>query len=177
VVLSLTDGWAVILSSLVWVGVSLLVGWRAARWADDRLDRTGPLTRLRPWEDHGRWWQRNLAVRRWKDAVPEAGAFFGGFAKRRLPSRSTGDLELFRRETVRAERVHWMIGASTPLHLLWCGPGVFAAMVAFGVVFNAPFIVIQRSNRGRLDRLIQRRQVRGRIPSADRPVDVAVGHR
>jgi glycosyl-4,4'-diaponeurosporenoate acyltransferase len=90
--------------------------------------------------------------------VPEAGGLFGGFAKRRLPSRDSDGLDLFRRETIRAERVHWLILASSPVHALWCRPTVFAAMVVFGLGFTLPFIVIQRSNRGRLDRLLARRR-------------------
>ena len=35
-------------------------------------------------------------------------------------------VDRFRRETVRAERVHWLIMASTPIHLIWCRPTVFA---------------------------------------------------
>lgn len=156
-VVQVPDGWAVLLSSTTWFAVSLVAGWRAARWPAERITTPGPVTRIRPWEDDGRWWQRHLRVRAWKDRVPEAGALFGGVAKRRLPSRATGDLEMFRRETIRAERVHWLILASTPLHLLWCGPVLSAAMAAFGLAFTLPFIVIQRSNRGRLDRLLARR--------------------
>ncbi len=86
---SVGDTAAVVLSSFAWLGVSLVVGWWANRWPLSRVERTGPLTRLRDWEDAGRWWQRHLAVRRWKDRVPEAGALFaGGYAKRRVPSRA-----------------------------------------------------------------------------------------
>lgn len=159
-IFDLSDGIAIALSSLAWFAVSFVVGWWGAGWPSTRVQQTGPLTRIRSWEDDGRWWQRHLRVRAWKDRVPEAGGLFGGLVKRRLPSRSTPDLELFRRETIRAERVHWLILASTPLHLLWCGPGLAAAMIAFGVAFTVPFIVIQRSNRGRLDRLIERRSAR-----------------
>ena len=63
----------------------------------------------------------------------------------------------FRREPIRAARVHWLILASTPIHFLWCRPTIAAGMLAFGLVANVPFIVIQRFNRGRLDRLIARR--------------------
>ncbi len=162
---------AVLVSSLAWFGVSVAAGWWASRWPAERVSRTGPVTTLRRWEGGGRWWQRHLRVRSWKERVPEAGGLFGGVAKRKLPSRATEDLELFRRETIRGERVHWLIAASTPLHALWCDPGLFAAMVAFGVVFSAPFIVIQRANRGRLDRLIARRR------SSSAPAGAAVDRR
>lgn len=152
------DPWAVGASALTWATVSLVVGYRANQWPPQRLEHTGLLTTMRRWERGGAFWQRWLRVRSWKDRLPEAGAFFAeGTSTRRIPSRSTADLGRFRRETVRAERVHWAILASTPVHLLWCRPTVMAGMVAFGVLFNAPFIVIQRFNRGRLERVIARR--------------------
>jgi glycosyl-4,4'-diaponeurosporenoate acyltransferase len=157
VLVDVSDPLVVLLSSLTWFLTSVVVGAWAAGWSPERVDEPGPVTSLRAWEDHGRWWQRHLRVRAWKDRLPEAGAVFGGFAKTRVPSRSTSDLALFRRETIRAERVHWLILASTPIHAVWCRPAAFAAMVAFGLVFSLPFIVIQRSNRGRLERLIGRR--------------------
>lgn len=153
-----SHGVAVLLSSTTWLVVSVVIGWWGAHWPADRLTSEGPITTIRGWEHHGRWWQRHLRVRAWKDRVPEAGGVFGGYAKRHLPSNSSEGLELFRRETIRAERVHWLILASTPLHAVWCGPGLFAAMVVFGVAFTVPFIVIQRSNRGRLDLLLDRRR-------------------
>lgn len=155
------DGVAVALSSATWFLVSLVIGWRAVHWSATRLE-PGPVTRLRGWERSGSTWQRVLHVRRWKDAVPEAGGLFaGGRSKRHIGGRSTEDLETYGRETVRAERVHWLILATTPLHALWCRPALFAWMVGFGVVFNVPSIVIQRYNRGRLDRLLARRAPTG----------------
>lgn len=153
------DGWAVAASSFTWFVVSAAVGKWASRLPAERLTRTGPITTLRRWEQNGYIWQRALRVARWKDRVPEAGGLFaGGYPKRRVRSRETSDLEHFRSETIRAERVHWLILASTPIHLLWCRPIVAAGMVAFGVLFTVPFIVIQRYNRGRLERLLARRQ-------------------
>jgi glycosyl-4,4'-diaponeurosporenoate acyltransferase len=157
VIWPLPDGLAVALSSVVWLLTSMAVGRWAVSWSDDRLERIGPLTRIRRWERDGGFWIRHLRVLRWKDRLPEAGAFFGGTAKTSVGSPTTEHLAAFRRETVRAERVHWLIAATGPAHLIWCRPTVGLAMIAFGVAFDAPFIVIQRTNRGRIDRLLRRR--------------------
>jgi glycosyl-4,4'-diaponeurosporenoate acyltransferase len=157
-IVTVPDGWAVALSSVTWFLVSFLAGWWASTWSPARLAAPGPFTRLRDWEEDGRWWERHLRVRRWKDRVPEAGSLFaGGVSKRLMPSGSTEDLERFRLETVRAERVHWLILASTPVQFIWCRPAIAAGMVLFGLAFNVPFIVIQRTNRGRIDRVLARR--------------------
>jgi len=152
-----SDGWAVLISSITWATVSVAVGWAATRWSPDRLSRTGPVTTLRRWERNGQFWQRTLRVRAWKDRVPEAGGLFRqGGSMRHVGSLTREGIEGFRRDTIRAERVHWSILASTPIHLVWCRPAIAAGMVAFGVLFNAPFIVVQRYNRGRLDRMLAR---------------------
>ena len=157
-IVPLPDGWAVAVSVVAWVVTCFGVGRWAVTWDAERLDRPGPITRLRRWERQGRFWIRHARVLRWKDRLPEAGAFFeGGQQKRHLRSIDAEGLAGFRRETIRAERVHWTILASGPLHLVWCRPLLGACMVAFGVLFDAPFIVVQRTNRGRLDRLIERR--------------------
>jgi glycosyl-4,4'-diaponeurosporenoate acyltransferase len=159
VIWALPDAVAVAVSVAVWVATSFAVGRWAVSWPDDRLDEAGPLTRIRRWERHGGFWIRHLRVLRWKDRLPEAGAFFaGGRAKTSVGTPTTEHLQDFRRETIRAERVHWLIAASGPLHLLWCRPTVGVGMIVFGVVFDAPFIVIQRTNRGRIERVLRRRR-------------------
>ncbi len=160
-IVHLDDGWQVLASSVAWVVASFTVGFLAVRWSGERLAHTGPLTTLRRWEDGGAWWQRHLRVRHWKDLLPEAGGFMpGGRSMRHLEARTTEGLARFRGETVRAERVHWLIGSSLSLHLIWCSPTVFVGMAVFAIALNAPFIVIQRYNRGRLEALIAARAAR-----------------
>ncbi|MEO6629277.1 MAG: hypothetical protein ABIP03_12000 [Aquihabitans sp.] len=159
----LGDGWTVALSALTWFVTSFVVGRWAAGWPAERLARAGPFTRLRAWEHSGNWWQRRFRVLRWKDRLPEAGALFeGGRSKRHIGSRASVDLDIFRLETIRAERVHWLIMASTPVHLIWCRATIAVGMVVFGLAFNVPFIIIQRYNRGRIDRVLARRSRTGR---------------
>lgn len=160
-IVQVSDGVAVAISAVVWAGVSVGVGWWATTWPPERLQTTGPFTTLRAWERDGVFWDRFLRVRRWKDTVPEAGGVFPrGRSKRRLDSGATSVLDGFRRETIRAERVHWLILASTPVQFIWCRPAIAAGMVAFGLAFNVPFIIIQRFNRGRVDRILERRAER-----------------
>lgn len=152
-----TGWWPAIASSLVWPLTFAVVGWWGARLPAERL-APGWLTTLRGWERQGRTWDRTFRVRRWKDKVPDAGGAFGGVTKRALVGEGRRALPALRGETVRAERVHWVVLGSTVVHALWCRPAVFAAMVAFGLISNVPFILIQRSNRGRIERLLARRR-------------------
>ena len=136
-------------------------GYAAHRVPADRLARDGWWLRPRSFERRGRVYRRVLHVHRWKDRVPEAGALFdGGISKRELPARDPQGLTVFVRETRRAELAHWWAMACSPLFLLWNPPLPAALLVAYGVLVNLPFIVIQRYNRFRaqpvLERLTQR---------------------
>ncbi len=140
-----------------WVVTFLVVGWIGARPPARRLQHDGPLLRIRRVEDDGRLYQRWLRIHRWKDRLPEAGAAFGGASKRNLPPGGRHHLEAFAAETRRAERVHWWSLIPLPLTVIWNPPAGVALMVLFGLAFNLPFIVIQRFNRARIERILRRR--------------------
>ena len=146
----------VAVDAVVWVAWSAIVGAAANRLPGAWLAEDSRLTRLRRFEQHGRVYEQ-AGIRRWKDAVPDAGGWFGGLSKRRLPSRDRDGLRRFAVETRRAEYVHWAILGLTPLFLLWNPPLLAAAMVGYGVVANVPCIAIQRYNRARLVRVEARR--------------------
>ena len=89
--------------------------------------------------------------------MPEAGAIFqGGISKRHLPGRDVAGLQLFVRETRRAELAHWWAMACGPVFVLWNPPLAAGLLVGYGVLINLPFIAIQRYNRFRLLALIER---------------------
>ena len=132
-------------------------GYAAHRLSTERLSRDGWLLRPRGFETGGQWYRRRLRVHRWKDKVPEAGDLFaGGISKRHLPGRDVASLQLFVRETRRAELAHWWAMWCGPLFVLWNPPLAASLLIAYGVLVNLPFIVIQRYNRFRLLALIDR---------------------
>lgn len=146
----------VVVDVVAWAVVHASTGYAVHRLPLDVLDHDTWLTRIRAVEDDGRVYRR-VAIRRWKDALPEAGAMFaGGMSKRRLPSTGDGGLDRFAAETRRAELGHWSAMAGGPLFLLWNPIPIAAAMIAYGVAVNAPFIAIQRYNRARVLRALRR---------------------
>lgn len=147
-------------------------GYAAHRLGDERLGRDGWLLRPRGFEAGGRWYRDRLRIHSWKDRVPEAGALFqGGVSKRELPSYDVAGLELFVRETRRAELGHWWAMACSPLFLLWNPPLPAALLVGYGVGINLPFIAIQRYNRFRTQAIIARRGAYGRRSGPDQGPD------
>jgi glycosyl-4,4'-diaponeurosporenoate acyltransferase len=104
-----------------------------------------------------RWERRvyeRVGIRRWKDALPEAGALFrGGVSKRSVRRSRVGAFVI---ETRRAELGHWLAMVGGPVSMLWNPPTGDVAMVAYGVLVNAPFVAVQRYNRARALRVIGR---------------------
>lgn len=143
---------------VAWGAFHAATGYAAYRLDERRLSHDGWLLRPRRFETSGRWYRRWLRIDRWKDRVPEAGGLFrGGVSKRHLPAYDAAGLQLFVRETRRAELAHWWAMCCGLLFVLWNPPLAAALLIGYGVVANLPFIVIQRYNRFRIHALLERR--------------------
>jgi glycosyl-4,4'-diaponeurosporenoate acyltransferase len=147
----------IVVDVIAWGIFHTATGYAAYRLDESRLSRDGWLLRPRRFETAGRWYRRWLRIHRWKDKVPEAGAFFrGGVSKRQLPAFDVAGLELFARETRRAELAHWWSMCCGFVFVLWNPRLAAGLLVGYGVVANLPFIVIQRYNRSRIQALLER---------------------
>jgi glycosyl-4,4'-diaponeurosporenoate acyltransferase len=156
--LVISEGLTVAVDVAAWGAFHAATGYAAHRLGDDWLSRDGYVLRLRSFETGGRWYRRWLRIHRWKDKVPEAGDLFrDGISKSRLPAYDAAGLQLFARETRRAELAHWWALCCGPVFVLWNPPLAAVLLVGYGVVANLPFIVIQRYNRARIEALAGRR--------------------
>jgi glycosyl-4,4'-diaponeurosporenoate acyltransferase len=155
----MSTGMLVAVDVLAWLVISAAVGAAAGFVPDRLLDADSALTRIRPAEAGGRAYRRALRVHRWKDRLPEV----HGFGPRSHASKASlagrAAVPSLLRETRRAEYVHVAIAAAGPVFFAWNPPWLAAAMVAGGLGFNAPFIVVQRYNRARLVGLRARPEV------------------
>lgn len=155
------------LNSLAWFLCIFLPGTLVQRLSILRFTERGLLFRIRRWEASGAVY-RFLGVRYWKELLPDgAGVFREGFRKRHLNEHDEFFLKRFILETCRAEAVHWIILAETPLFFLWNPLPVAYFMIPFSLIINIPCIIVQRYNRPRLRRLLdmERGRERGRYES------------
>lgn len=146
----------VALDAVVWLVAGVVVGRFQARRPLEALAKPGPLTRLTKWELVGSPFRRWAKVDLWKDRLPDAGTWFGGLSKKRLPPDGAGGWQRFAAESMRAERTHWAMFAVLPLLATWNPPALFVANVAFAVIANVPCMIIARHNRARVVRLTER---------------------
>lgn len=143
------------LYAAIWIAFHFGAGYLAHRLSLRRLAALPLLSKSYGWEQEGRLYEP-LGIRRWKDRLPEAGAFYrGGFSKRRLRGTAAGDLRRFALETTRAELSHWLTWGLSLTFFAWSPWQIGVIMVVYGALSNVPFIIAQRYNRARLHRAIR----------------------
>lgn len=157
----------VVVNVLAWLAVHLGAAWGVTQLAASRFSPEGWLFRRRRFEEEGALYDRLFRVSRWKRWLPDGAALFKrGFRKKRLLSREPAYLARFTRETCRGELAHWLTLVAAPLFFLWNPTGVGLVMIAYGIVASLPFIIAQRYNRFRLERLIAAKRPAPATPPA-----------
>ncbi len=111
--------------------------------------------RIRDWERDGDWYRDQLRIDRWKDKLPSLRTA-ARFSKKRLTEASRRYLNRFVIETCRAESNHLRAIASVMVMRLWTPVDLWMVCMLIAVVGNVPFIMIQRYNRPRLIRALER---------------------
>ncbi|MBB5350631.1 glycosyl-4,4'-diaponeurosporenoate acyltransferase [Haloferula luteola] len=103
-----------------------------------------------------RFYDRVFQVRRWKSWLPDGATWFGGFAKAHLKGRDRQYLERFRRETCRGEVAHHAQVVVISM-FFFLNPWPWGCLLPlYALVTNLPCIVLQRQNRLRFDRVLER---------------------
>lgn len=103
-------------------------------------------------EKNGKLYVDKFKIKKWKDILPQH-IGKGGFSKKHLSSTSKEYIDYFIMETCRGEWDHRMnclyfIVSLTVNPIL---PGIIISTLV--ILFNIPFIIIQRYNRFRLQKL------------------------
>jgi glycosyl-4,4'-diaponeurosporenoate acyltransferase len=147
--------WIILFDILAWLIIHLGTAWLTVRMPNRWFDRDTGLYRIRAWEKNGRFWQRTLRVRSWKDRLPDGAALMRrGYPKKRLADLSPENLTVFIRETRRAELTHLLALAPVGLFFLWNPPLAAWINVLYALVLNVPCLIAQRFNRPRLMRAL-----------------------
>ena len=140
----------IILNSGAWAAIQLGFVFIANRIPAQRL-----IVRPRNWERNGRVYHW-LAVRWWKNQLPDAGGWFAnGFSKRKLRNRSKPELNRFAREARRGELAHWCAIGALPLFALWNTRVGMLINATYAAVANLPCIIAQRYNCARLASIVR----------------------
>ncbi|MDM5318039.1 glycosyl-4,4'-diaponeurosporenoate acyltransferase [Fictibacillus sp. b24] len=150
----LSPFWTIVINIFAWLVLHLSVAYIIHKIPFSYL------TIERKWDSPFKW-ERNgqkyetLGIRKWKTILPDGGDFYrGGFAKKTLEKDSAEYLSQFLAETRRAELTHWLSMPPALLFFLWNPVWIGNIMIVYAILFNLPFIFIQRYNRFRLIRIL-----------------------
>ena len=152
--MAVTMAWLIVIDIAVVVLLSVLIGILAPRVPATWLAAdVGPLVLLgsESVRAYRRWGVSSLARR-----LPELGDMFGGSSKSHLPGTTAADLSAYLVEVRRAEWVHWISIAVSPILFAfnpWWLALMFVLLVAIG---NLPFILVLRNNRLRIRGILRR---------------------
>lgn len=112
--------------------------------------------RLWHWEKRGKIYEK-LAIRRWKDRVPDMSRLLPGMVSKRVRlGMSAGEVERLAQETCISEFTHnVLILFGLRCLSIWDGAGGVIITLVWVLIGNLPCIIIQRYNRPRLLTLAQ----------------------
>ena len=141
-----------------WVLWVFIVGFFASKLKDSFLSKDYSFTNLLNFEKDASWFRKYLKIDKWKDRVPELGGVFGdGFQKRSIDLGTREQLELFIRETRRAELAHWVMTAGWIITIAFNPLWAIVFNLVFAHIVNFPCLIIQRYNRARLIKVLENR--------------------
>ena len=118
--------------------------------------------RTHPFEREGRFYDDVFHIRRWQARVPDMSRLFTRLMPaKRLTKQTAADLPRMIAETCVAELTHTALSlCALAMPLLWRGAGGAIAAAVYILLGNLPFIIVQRYNRPRLQRLFARQRAR-----------------
>ncbi|MDR0137019.1 glycosyl-4,4'-diaponeurosporenoate acyltransferase [Metabacillus idriensis] len=154
--IELTNGAALLINMSVWLLIHLSVSFFSVRMSERFIGKFNGIFTVFNWEQSGKFYEK-IQIRIWKDRLPEAGKLFkDGFSKKNLTGRS--EMERFLLETKRGELSHWLQLVPCLFFFIWNTPAAGLFNVLYAFAFNSPFILIQRYNRIRLSRVLQKKK-------------------
>ncbi|MFB9860007.1 glycosyl-4,4'-diaponeurosporenoate acyltransferase [Salinicoccus siamensis] len=154
-VISLPLLWTIAIDIIAWLFFHLVISYLCFRLPLSAFQNNAFWSRIYRWEDSGHLWHRLFRVKSWKGRLIDGASLFKkGYQKKTLHGTDRSELKTFAEETKRAELTHWASILPAPLFFLWNPPLAGFLMIVYAVVFNLPFIITQRYNRGRIKKML-----------------------
>lgn len=157
--------WTILMNIIAWYVFHMSISLIARNIPNQFFEKNQKCFRTRKWEKAGTIWQKLFRVRSWKPYLPDGTKITNkGFDKTHLKHFDQAGLQQFVLETRRGEFAHWLMIPPALLFFLWNPPWAGWIMVTYAFVANFPFIIVQRYNRPRLERLVQRKEQLAKEP-------------
>lgn len=138
---------------------SLFIMFSGFHWPRELFDYTAKIFKTKKWEiDYNIY--SLLKVSKWKNKVPDVSKYFKKIPTKRLTKSSVDSIKILIRETCVAEVAHYLlIILAIPINFISDGLSGFICFLIYSLG-NLPYIIIQRYNRPRLIKLLERMENR-----------------
>lgn len=147
----------IIIDIIAWFIFHLVIAKASLKIKDKDLAKNNLIFKVYNFEANGEIYEKLFFVNKWKDKLPDGTKILKeGFSKDKLDSRSIDYFKKFMVEINRAELSHWLQILPSPLFFLFNLPIIGYLMIIYAFLFNLPFIIVQRYNRPKLQRIINK---------------------
>lgn len=144
-----------------WLILHFGIGYLCSIIPTSKFNSNKPFYQASPWEKGGDIYQRLFHVRTWKHIIPQGSKVYQNtFSLQHLTTVDPAYLELWLRESIRAEFCHWVMIFPGLLFFLWNDFVGGMAMIIYAVIVNLIPIILQRYNRPRVRRLLKQTGIR-----------------
>lgn len=158
-IIKLTNTALILTDFFVWFVLHMVISVALLKVPLSFFERKNRLFYSYSWEKKGTFWQTYFHVRSWKDKLPDGASLFRlGFKKKYLTEVNDSYLNKFILESKRAELNHWLLLLPAPFFFLWNPSWAGWLIICYALVANSPFIIIQRYNRPRFEKIQQKRK-------------------
>lgn len=136
---------------------SVLISIIFEKLPDSMFNYQKKIFQMKKWEEQGEIYNKIFKVKKWKDKVLELSDVIKSvFPKKHINTYSKDYLNKYLIQSCRAELAHITIILSTFGYALENQISTFHNMFILAVVLNLPYIIIQRFNRPRIIKYINR---------------------
>jgi glycosyl-4,4'-diaponeurosporenoate acyltransferase len=154
-IIHLSSLWMLTLDFIAWLVINLSTAGVISKLRSRSFDPETRLFKERKWEKQSRLYERLLKIKKWKSWLPDgAEVSRRAFKKKHLQTSDSAYIQVFIRETCRAEILHWIIFIFGFVFFIWNPWYVGIIMIVYAGITNLPCILTQRYNRIRLKRLL-----------------------
>lgn len=153
--IDLPELWIIILDFVVWFFFHMALSIACMKIPDAWFRTTDKGFKPFAWEKKGEIWNQIFRIRNWKRFLPDGSTIVKtAYNKTNLHGTGVEALQKFIIETKRAELTHWVLIPPAFFFFIWNPPWAGWVMVVYAFIANVPFIIAQRYNRPRLERLV-----------------------
>ncbi len=162
IIKNLTHFWLIFLNISSWVVIHLGVSYLCLKIPLGKFNYNNWLFKIKSFESHGKIYEKIFKIKKWKDKVPDGAKIFKkGFPKKKLEQKKLEQtnkkyFNTFMLETCRGEITHWLQILPVWIFFLWNPWWSGIIMIVYAFLVNLPCIMLQRYNRARLLRILDK---------------------